>query len=239
MSKTILIIIILCAHQISNAQNNINSVYNTIHNAVSASSLSNVDIVTGLKEALNVGSTNAGDIASKIDGFYQNPLIKISYPPQTRDMMNTLNNMGMKPQVDAFVRQLNRAAEDAATKAAPVFLDAISNMNINDGLSILKGNNDAATQFLKQNTSSELNNQFKPVIAASLQKVEITKYWKPLFKKYNQLPFVKKVNPNLEEYVTQKATEGLFVLVAQEELKIRQDPEARISDILKKVFGAK
>lgn len=239
MKTIFFIIIILCAQQKSNAQIKINNVYNTVNSAINANSLSNTDIVTGLKEALNVGSKNASDIASKADGYYKNPQIKIPYPPQTRDMMNTLNNLGMKPQVDAFVRQLNRAAEDAATKAGPVFLSAISNMNINDGLNILKGNNDAATQFLKQNTSSELNNQFKPVIAASLQKVEITKYWKPLFKKYNQLPFVKKVNPNLEEYVTQKATEGLFVLVAQEELKIRQDPGARVSDILKKVFGAK
>lgn len=239
MKTIFFIIIILCAQQKSNAQIKINNVYNTVNSAINANSLSNTDIVTGLKEALNVGSKNASDIASKADGYYKNPQIKIPYPPQTRDMMNTLNNLGMKPQVDAFVRQLNRAAEDAATKAGPVFLSAISNMNINDGLNILKGNNDAATQFLKQNTSSELNNQFKPVIAASLQKVEITKYWKPLFKKYNQLPFVKKVNPNLEEYVTQKATEGLFVLVAREELKIRQDPGARVSDILKKVFGAK
>ena len=205
---------------------------------VSAASLSNADIAKGLKEALNVGIKNAGDLASKLDGFYKNPEIKIPYPSQARDMMSTLSGLGMQKEVDAFVKQLNRAAEDAAVKAAPIFIGAISNMNINDGLSILKGNNDAATQYLKQSTSAELTNQFKPVIATSLQKVEITKYWKPLFKKYNQIPMVKKVNPNLDDYVTQKAMDGLFTLVAKEELKIRQDPMARINELLKKIFGA-
>ncbi len=239
MKKTVLMLNLLFTINFSQAQLNANSIYNSVNNAISASSLSNADITKGLKEALNVGTKNAGDLASKVDGYYKNPQIKIPYPSQTRDMMKTLKSMGMEDQVKAFEKQLNRAAEDAATKAAPIFLNAITSMNINDGLSILKGNNDAATQYLKQNTTFELTNQFKPVIATSLQKVEITKYWKPLFKKYNQIPFVKKVNPNLEEYVTQKAIEGLFTLVAQEELKIRQDPAARVSDILKKVFGAK
>lgn len=220
-------------------QININTIYNNVNNAINASSLSNADITNGLKEALNVGSKNAGDKAGKVDGFYKNPLIKIPYPSQTRGMMNTLKNLGMESQVKAFEKQLNRAAEDAAIKAAPIFLNAVKNMNINDGLVILKGKNDAATQYLKQNTSNELNNQFKPVIASSLQKVDITKYWKPLFNRYNKLPFVKRVNPDLEAYVTQKAMEGLFTLVAQEELKIRKDPSARISAILQKVFGAK
>ncbi len=239
MRNTFLIVIMFIAFQSASAQIKLNEIINNANNAINANNLSNADIIKGLKEALNVGSKNAGDLASKMDGYYKNPQIKIPYPSQTRDMMTTLSNMGMKPQVDAFVKQLNRAAEDAATKAAPIFVNAVTHMNINDGLTILKGANDAATQFLKQNTSSELTNQFKPVIAASLQKVEITKYWKPLFKKYNELQFVKKVNPNLEEYVTQKAIDGLFILVAQEELKIRQDPAARVTDILKKVFGAK
>ena len=238
MRKLFLMITMLVSCQLVNAQKKIHDVYNSVHNAVNANKLSEADIISGLKEALNVGSNNASALASKVDGFYKNPLMKIPYPSQTRDMMNTLNNLGMQEQVTAFEKQLNRAAEDAAVKAAPIFINAVSNITINDGLSILKGNNDAATQYLKQNTTSELTNQFTPVVAESLQKVEITKYWKPLFNKYNQLPFVKKVNPNLEQYVTQKAIDGLFVLVAQEELKIRQDPSARISDILKKVFDA-
>jgi hypothetical protein len=112
-------------------------------------------------------------------------------------------------------------------------------MTINDGLSILRGKDDEATQFLKKSTSTELSTQFKPIIKTSLQKVQITKYWNPLFSKYNKIPFVNKVNPNLDEYVTEKAIEGMFKLVAEEELKIRKDPSARVSDILKKVFAKK
>jgi hypothetical protein len=110
-------------------------------------------------------------------------------------------------------------------------------MTINDGLTILRGKDDEATQYLKKTTSAELSKQFRPIIAASLKKVQITKYWNPLFTTYNKVPFVKRVNPNLDDYVTQRAIEGLFKLVAQEETKIRKDPAARISDILKKVFG--
>ena len=239
MGKLIVITLLALISNYSRAQITIHDVYNNVHNTINASSLSNADIVKGLKEALNIGSNKASEQASKMDGFFKNPQIKIPYPPQTRDMMSTLKNLGMTAQVNEFEKQLNRAAEDAATKAGPVFLNAITTITINDGVSILKGSNDAATQYLKQNTSHELANQFKPSIAASLQKVQITRYWKPLFEKYNKLPFVKKVNPNLEEYVTQKAIDGLFALVAQEELKIRQDPAARITDLLRKVFGAK
>ena len=124
-----------------------------------------------------------------------------------------------------------------AKSAAPIFVDAITRMTITDGLNILKGNNDAATNFLKNGSSAALIEKFKPIIQASLDKVEVTKYWKPLVKTYNQIPMVKKQNPNLNEYVTQKAIEGLFKLIADEELKIRKDPAARVNDILKKVFG--
>ena len=218
------------------AQVNLNQVWNTVNSNLGAG-LSNADITKGLKEALNVGSRNAGDKASKVDGFYKNPQIKIPWPSQARDMKTTLNNMGMKKQVAEFEKQLNRAAEDAAKKAAPIFMAAVTSMTINDGLTILRGNNDEATQYLKRTTNAQLTNEFRPVIKESLQRVQITKYWNPLFTKYNKLPMVKKVNPNLEEYVTQKAIEGLFKLVAQEELRIRQDPAARISEILRKVFG--
>ena len=221
------------------AQISINNVLNTVNNVVTANSLSNADITTGLKEALTIGSNTAGKTASKLDGFYKNPSIKIPYPAETKSMMATLKSMGMQKQVAAFEKQLNRAAEDAAKKAAPIFVDAVKGLTINDGLTILKGKDDEATQYLKRKTTTQLTNEFKPIIAASLKKVEITKYWNPLIKQYNKIPMVKKVNPNLEDYVTQKATDGLFVLVAQEELKIRQDPAARVTDILKKVFGAK
>jgi hypothetical protein len=144
----------------------------------------------------------------------------------------------MGSQVDKFVETMNRAAEDASKSVTPVFVDAITKMSIADGMSILKGNNDAATSYLRDKTTAELTQKIKPIIAASLKKVEITKYWNPLVKKYNAMPMVQKVNPNLEEYVTERALQGLFKLLAEEEGKIRKDPAARVSDLLKKVFGS-
>ncbi len=233
-----LVVVLITVACFASAQINLNTVTNTINSALGGG-LSNDDIVKGVKEALKVGSQNAGDKASKMDGFYKNNLIKIPFPKEATQMKTTLEALGMKKQVDVFEKQLNRAAEDAAKKAAPIFVNANSTMTINDGLTILRGQNDAATQFLKKSTTTELTNQFKPIIKSSLQKVQITKYWNPLFSKYDKIPFVTKVNPNLDEYVTEKAIEGMFKLVAEEELKIRQDPAARVSDILKKVFAKK
>lgn len=234
--KKFLLLALLLSSLFSKAQVNINNILNSV-NSTLGNGLSNADITKGLKEALNVGTKNATGKASKLDGYYKNNLIKIPFPSEAKDMRSTLLKMGMKKQVDDFEKQLNRAAEDAATKAAPIFLAAITKMTINDGLTILRGKDDEATQYLKKTTSAELSKQFRPIIAASLKKVQITKYWNPLFTTYNKVPFVKRVNPNLDDYVTQRAIEGLFKLVAQEETKIRKDPAARISDILKKVFG--
>jgi hypothetical protein len=236
--KKLPVLLFMLSSFISQSQN-INHILNSANSILNATSLSNKDIVSGLKEALTIGSTKAGEQSSKTDGFYKNPLIKIPYPKETQNMMSTLKNLGMDKQVKDFEKQLNRAAEDAAKKAAPIFIDAIKKLTIQDGLTILKGKDDEATQFLKRNTTSGLTAEFKPVIAGSLKKVEITKYWKPLFTKYNKLPLVKKVNPDLENYVTEKAIEGLFKLVAKEELSIRKDPAARVTEILQKVFGAK
>lgn len=220
----------------SYAQKNI---LNQVNNALGGNkkNLSNTEIISGLKEALKVGTNNSASSASKVDGFYKNPKIKIPFPPEAKSMESQLRSMGMGKEADKFILSLNRAAEDAAQKAAPVFIDAITKMTITDGVNILKGNNDAATQYLKNNSSTQLNAAFLPVVKNSLQKVQVTKYWTPLVKSYNRLPFVKRMNPDLNAYVTQKAIEGLFKLIADEELKIRTNPSARINDILKKVFG--
>ncbi|MCX6291713.1 MAG: DUF4197 domain-containing protein [Bacteroidetes bacterium] len=199
--------------------------------------LTNTEIISGLKEALNVGSNNASSSASKIDGYFKHPVISIPFPPEAQQMENTLRSLGMGRQVNDFVMTINRSAEEAAKQAAPIFLDAIKNMTITDGLQILKGNDSAATSYLRKSTSSPLHDKFKPVIRAATQKVDVTKYWNPLVTAYDQVPFVSKVNPDLEEYITQKALSGLFYLVSQEESKIRKDPAARVTDILKKVFG--
>lgn len=236
--KKVFVLTFLLSASSAFAQVDLNNIITTVNHSL-GSGLSNADITKGLKEALTVGSKNASGKASKLDGYYKNSLIKIPFPSDARDMRTTLMNMGMKKQVEEFEKQLNRAAEDAAKKAAPIFLSAITSMTINDGLTILQGKDDEATQYLKKSTTAQLSKEFKPVIAASLKKVQITKYWNPLFSSYNKVPFVKKVNPNLEEFVAQRAIDGLFKLVAIEEGKIRKDPAARVNDILKEVFGGK
>ena len=232
----ILAVTLMIATQ-SRAQVNLNQVVSTA-NSMLGQGLSNDKIVKGLKEALTVGTKNSTEKASQVDGFFKNPLIKIPFPKEAKQMEETLKSLGMKSEVDRFVKTMNRAAEDASKKAAPIFINAVVNMSISDGLKILRGSNSAATDFLKNATSVQLKTEFKPVIKTSLKKVEITRYWSPLAKKYNKLPMVKKVNPNLDDYVTTKAIDGLFKLIADEEMKIRKDPKARISEILKEVFGS-
>jgi len=199
--------------------------------------LTNDEIIRGLKEALNVGSNNASSSASKVDGFFKNPIIKIPFPPEAKNIESKVRALGMNKQVDEFILTINRAAEEAAKNAAPIFLNAITSMTITDGLTILKGNDSAATSYLNRTTSSQLHDKFKPVIKSAIQKVDVTRYWNPIITSYNKIPLVTKMNPDLEEYITQRALTGLFTLVAQEETKIRKNPAARVSDILKKVFG--
>jgi hypothetical protein len=201
--------------------------------------LTNDEIIRGLKEALNVGSKNASSSASKTDGFFKNSIIKIPFPHEAKKIESTVRSLGMNKQVDDFVLTVNRAAEEAAKEATPIFLSAITSMTITDGLNILKGNDTAATAYLKKTTSTQLHDKFKPVIKNATQKVDVTKYWNPIITAYNKVPMVTRLNPDLEEYITQRALYGLFYLVSQEEIKIRKDPAARVTDILKRVFGNK
>lgn len=199
--------------------------------------LTNDEVIRGLKEALTVGTNNSTSLVSKLDGFYKNPEIFIPFPPEAEKVKEKVIALGMQKQVDEFVMTLNRAAEEASKEAAPVFINAIKQMTIQDGFNILKGPDNAATQYLKEKTSNELKIKFKPIVANAIQKVEVTKYWNPIITTYNKIPFVEKMNPDLEDYVTQKALDGLFLMVAKEEAKIRKDPVARVTDILKRVFG--
>ncbi len=200
--------------------------------------LSNEEVVQGLKEALNVGTNNSTASASKVDGYFKNAKIFIPFPPEAVKVKNTVEDLGMKPQVDKFVETLNRAAEEAAKEAAPIFLDAIKQMSIQDGFKILKGADNEATKYLQDKTTQQLHDKFKPVCQRATQKVEVTKYWNPVITTYNKVPLHQPLNPDLEEYITQRALAGLFTLVADEELKIRKDPVARVTDILKRVFGS-
>ena len=159
-------------------------------------------------------------------------------PAEAKKVENTLRQIGLGDQVDNAILAMNRAAEDASAKAVPIFVNAITGMSIEDGLKILRGGNDAATQYLKTKTSAALTTAFRPVINASLDKVGATKYWADIFHTCNQLPTTfHKVNPDLPAYVTERALNGLFVAIAEEEAKIRANPAARTTDILQKVFA--
>lgn len=210
-----------------------------IKNKVIGSKPSTEEVASGLKEALIKGTSKGTDEVSKTDGYFKNPEIKIPFPPEVQQVETTLRKMGMNKQVDEFVLSLNRAAEDAAKEAKPIFVDAIKKMTIQDAWSILKGEDDAATKYLDKTTSPQLKEKFKPIIKASLDKVNATKYYKDLITAYNKVPLVKKVNPELDTYATDKATDGLFVMIAKEEKNIRQNPGARTTDLLKKVFSQK
>lgn len=200
--------------------------------------LSEADITAGLKEALNVGTRNATGQVSKVNGFFADQAIKVLMPPEAKKIETALRAVGMGKQVDRAILSMNRAAEDASAKAVPIFVDAITSMSIQDGLSILKGNNDAATQYLKGRTTPQLTSAFRPVIQSSLNKVNATAYWSEMVTLYNKLPTTRqKLNPDLTAWVTERALNGIFVYVAQEEGKIRSNPAARVSDILRKVFG--
>jgi hypothetical protein len=204
--------------------------------------LTNTEVISGLKEALGVAIKNSTSLASKLDGFNSNNLIKLPFPEDAIEVKNFLIDKGIfTAQVSNFETTLNRAAEDASAKAAPIFMDAITSMSISDGFAILRGGEGAATSFLKEKTTAKLIEAFSPVAKNSIEKVELTKFWNPIVTKYNLLNTLtgkKAVNPDLDQYVTNKAVEGLFTMMALEENKIRKDPAARVSDVLRKVFGS-
>lgn len=200
--------------------------------------LTTAEVADGLKEALIKGISNGSDLASQMDGYFKNPEIKIPFPPDVKKVEDKLRQIGFGNDVDKFVMTLNRGAEDAAKEAKPIFITAIKSMTIEDAWGILKGDSDAATQYLKRTTSAQLKEKFSPVIQSSLDKVSATKYYGDLVNSYNKIPFIDKVNPDLNDYATDKAIEGLFVMIAKEEKDIRQDPVARTTELLKRVFGA-
>lgn len=201
--------------------------------------LSSEEIGEALKEALTNGISKGSDLVSQADGYFKNPEIKLPFPPEARKAEERLRQMGLGDEVDKFILTLNRAAEDAAKEAKPIFVSAIKQMTIQDAAGILKGESDAATQYLKRTTSSSLKEKFQPVIQNSLEKVNATRYYSDLINTYNKIPLVQKMNPDLDEYATDKAIEGLFIMIAKEEMNIRSNPGARTTELLKKVFGSR
>jgi hypothetical protein len=202
----------------------------------SPNQLSSDDIISGLKEALSVGTNNASKMLGTTDGYFANAAVKILMPDEAKKVEKTLRQFGMSSLVDKAILSMNRAAEDAASGVGSIFLDGIKQMTIADGLAILKGGDNSATEFLKKTTATQLKEKMRPVIEASLVKTDATKYWNDVFTQYNKFS-AKKINPDLADYVTSKAMDGIFYQVAQEETKIRKDPAAQVTDLLKKVFG--
>jgi hypothetical protein len=211
----------------------------SVLNSVKSGKLSTDDIGAGLKEALNVGVQKGTAQLSAVNGFFGNAAVKILMPPEAQKAEKTLRGMGLGKQVDDAILSMNRAAEDAAKSAAPIFLNAIKQMTITDAVGILKGGDDAATKYLRTKTTVSLTAAFSPVIKQSLEKVDATKYWNSVFSTYNKIPFVKKVNTDLAAYVTDKALTAIFYQVALEEANIRKNPLAQTTNLLKSVFGGK
>jgi hypothetical protein len=211
---------------------------NGIFTAANGTQLTQQNMTDGLMEALKTGINIASANASKKDGFFKNQEIFIPFPKEAEKVRTTLESIGLKPQVDDFIMKLNRAAEKAAEKSAPIFLDALNQMTITDALTILQSKNDAATQYLKSKTTEPLTKTFAPVINDALKETGAVQAWKVLAENYNKVPFVKKVNPDLGKYTTERAITGIFILVSQEEMKIRKDPAAAANQIINTVFGA-
>lgn len=210
-------------------------------NGTSTNKLTNQEVISGLKEALTVGISNSVNLTSVTDGFLGNQEIKLPWPKSAMAMKEKAVELGLDNQVNKIVETLNRAAEDASAEAKPIFINAIKNMSISDGFDILKGGEGAATNFLRKNTSAQLVEAFSPKVQNSIEEVKLTQYWEPVATKYNQIMTFtggEKITTDLNAYVTQKAIDGLFVMVEKEENKIRQDPAARVTDILKRVFGS-
>ncbi len=199
--------------------------------------LTESEVVSGLKEALQVGASRAADTASQPGGFLENADLFIMFPPEARRGENTLRDLGFNSLVDDFITTLNRAAEEASKQAAPVFRAAVREMTIQDGFEILRGEPNAATEYLRRTTSGELHTLFKPVIEDALAGTMATRHWNDIVTQYNRIPFVQPVETDLASYTTTRATNGLFMLLEEEERAIRKDPIKRTTDVLRRVFG--
>ena len=202
--------------------------------------LSNQEVISGLKEALTIGANKGAQQASAVGGFLKNDFIRLPFPPDAKKVRDKAMQWGLDKKVEKFEATLNQAAEEACKTAAPIFVNAITNMSVKDGFAILKGNENAATTYLKDNTSKALYQAFLPEVKKAIEMVKLTAYWEPLAKKYNQSTLLtgnEPINADLNDYVTKRAMEGLFHLVELKEREIRKDPLSRTTDLLKKVFS--
>lgn len=235
MNKLFTLTLVFCALVISSCDAQLGKILKSA--GKSLEEISTTDVAEGLKEALNQGTGKGADALSATDGYFKSAY-KIFLPEDAKKVCSKLSVIPGFSNIESdVIEKLNRAAEDAATKAKPIFISAIKQMTIQDAWNILKGEKDAATQYLNRTTNTALYNEFKPVITTSMEKVGAIQLWSSAVNKYNQIPLVKKMNPDMTDYVTQKALDGLFKKIAEEELNIRTNLSARNSDLLKKVFS--
>lgn len=199
--------------------------------------LTQAEIGNGLKEALNNGITKQVSKLTATDGFFKNEAVKILLPEELQKVDKTLRDIGLSNLADEGLKVINRAAEDAVKEATPIFVDAVKQMTFNDAKNILMGDDRSATSYLQNTTSNALYTKFNPVIKNSFSKVGADKVWNQIITKYNSIPLVKKVNPDLTDYTTNKSMDGVFKMIAVEEKDIRNNFASRTSDLLKKVFA--
>jgi hypothetical protein len=234
MKKLLFIFLFLPAIGFAQWQDVITKVKKEVTKATT--STGTVDISSGLKEALQNGVKKQVTKLTAVDGFYKNELVKIILPDELQKVDRTLRKMGMSNLANDGIKSLNRAAEDAVKEATPIFADAITGMSFTDAKSILMGNESSATDYLKSSTSSALYAKFSPVIQKSIGKVGADKIWAGIINKYNAIPMVTKINPDITDYVTNKSMDGVFKMISIEEKNIRTNLNARTSETLKKVF---
>lgn len=237
MKKILLLLLVLSFNAQAQSFQGLLKKATEIASGAQKSGLSSDDIANGLKEALRIGAEKGCANLAKPDGFFKNAAIKILMPPEAAKVESTLRSVGLHQIADDFILSMNRAAEDASATAAPIFINAIKQMTISDGLTILKGNETAATAYLRSKTSEALQSSFNPIVKTSLDKVNATQYWEKAITAYNAIPFSnKKINPDLSVYVTEKAMEGIYSEIEKQEKDIRANPMARTSELLKRVF---
>jgi RNA binding exosome subunit len=200
-------------------------------------SLDDSTIISGLKEALTISTDNAVGSVSKVDGYFGNEIIKILMPPKISNVADVLKKFGFQRQVDDFVLSMNRAAEKTAPQAASIFIDSIKEMTFDDARKILDGGDTAATEYFREKTSKDIYKAFKPIVSSAMNDVGVTRSYKEMMGTYTSLPFTGTESLDLDHYVTSEAIEGLFYMLAEEEKKIRTDPAARVTELLKTVFG--
>ena len=216
-------------------------IFNKVKKAIGISGeLSETEITEGLKEALKIGTDNAVGLVSKLDGYYKNPKVKIPLPGVVKKVEKVLRTVGFGSKVDAFELSINRAAEQAAPEAKALFIDTIKQMSFTDARKILNGRENAATLYFKDKTWDRLAEKFEPIVHSAMSSVGVTRSYQELDKKVRRIPFTDSIMSfDLDQYVTDGALDGLFYMLEQEERKIREDPAARVTDLLKEVFGSR